>query len=268
MSSAYSSSTLTFSLEVLSGRAFDPRKGAFGGGETERAVETPFAAITLARSRSVLDIGYSMSHPDYLGLLLAWKKTGGELVGADIISPTRVASRYPDDWRDKILATEVLLGDVRTLDLDGRTFDAVMCISTLEHIGFDLPSDSQETAFDRPTDKNALPGRDPAADRDAIAAFRRALRPDATLCLTVPAGEGGARATRDSTGRWANYQEYGRAEWAHLRDSPGFTYDDEIGMIATDAGWQACADFEEVFAATPDERGFPRGCILSTFRAL
>ena len=54
----YTSPTLTFSLDVLNGAEFDLTK-AYGKGETERCVETPWAALTFARAQSMR--GYVLS---------------------------------------------------------------------------------------------------------------------------------------------------------------------------------------------------------------
>lgn len=265
---SYTSPTLEFSLEVLKGAAFDPAAQAYGPGETERCVETPWAAQTLALSQNVLDIGLAMSHPDYLGLLLGFLEKGGKVTGADIIKPERVQSRYPESWRDRILDIPVHIGDVREMDFSASPFDAIMCISTLEHIGFDAPSDRDDTAFDRPTELSDLPDRTPDADARALAAFRKALKPGGTLCLTVPAGVGATRKIQDSTGRWAAYLEYGPAMWSALTALPGFELISEVGMVETPSGWQVTTPFSEVFSASVGENGLPRGCILSTLKAV
>lgn len=264
---SYSSPTLDFSLSVLNGTAFDLSQ-AYGKGETERCVETPWAAETFARAERVLDIGLAMSHPDYLGLMLGFLDKGGSIEGADIIKPERVQTRYPEDWRNQILQIPVHIGDVRKMDFSSNPFDAITCISTLEHIGFDSPSSSTETAFDRPEEQSDLPDRSADADRDALAAFRKALKTGGTLCLTVPAGEGATRQIKDSTGRWASYLEYGPSKWADLIRLPGFDVSRQYGVVETTAGWQVCEYFDDVFKASVGDDGLPRGCILSELTAV
>jgi len=265
---SYSSPTLDLSLTVLNGAPFDLHLEAFGKGETERCVETPWAAQTLAKSDHVLDIGLAMSHPDYLGLLIGFLDKGGMVEGADIIRPERVKTRYPEGWRDQILDIPVHIGDVRKMDFSSNPFDAVMCISTLEHIGFDAPSDRTDTAFDRPTELNDLPDRSLDADRHALGAFRKALKPGGVLCLTVPAGEGATRKIQDSTGRWAAYLEYGPKEWAALKSLPGFEVVEEVGVAEVEDGWRACEPFDNVYKASVGEDGFPRGCIMAVLKAV
>ena len=264
---SYSSPTLEFSLKVLNGEPFDLTR-TYGKGETERCVETPWAAQTFSTSSRVLDIGLAMSHPDYLGLMIGFLDKGGQIEGADIIRPERVKTRYPEAWRDQILDIPVHIGDVRQMDFSANPFDAVMCISTLEHIGFDAPSDRTDTAFDRPTELDDLPDRSEDADRAALAAFRKALKPGGLLCLTVPAGEGATRKIKDSTGRWAAYLEYGPEAWAALTSLPGFEVVEQVGVVETDAGWQRCEPFEDVYAASVGENGLPRGCIMSVLKAV
>ncbi|MAK60493.1 MAG: hypothetical protein CMK09_05915 [Ponticaulis sp.] len=268
MNMSYTSPTIEFSLDVLNGAEFDLTSRAYGKGETERCVETPWAAQTFAKVNRVLDIGLAMSHPDYLGLMIGFLDKGGKIEGADIIKPERVKTRYPEAWRDQILDIPVHIGDVRKMDFSSDPFDAIMCISTLEHIGFDAPSDRTDTAFDRPTELADLPERSPNADRDALAAFRKALKPGGLLCLTVPAGEGATRKIQDSTGRWAAYLEYGPADWNALTSLPGFDVVTQVGAAEMDDGWRACEPFEKVYSASVGEDGFPRGCIMSVLRAV
>ena len=263
----YTSPTLDFSLSVLNGASFDLSKN-YGKGETERCVETPWAAQTFAKVGRVLDIGLAMSHPDYLGLMIGFLNKGGKIGGADIIRPERVKTRYPEAWRDQILDIPVHIGDVRKMDLSADPFDAVMCISTLEHIGFDAPSDRQDTAFDRPTELEDLPERSVDADKMALAAFRKALKPGGILCLTVPAGEGAIRKIKDSTGRWAAYLEYGPDNWNALLNLPGFELIEQYGVAETADGWTACTPFEDVYKASVGENGLPRGCIMSVLKAV
>ncbi len=264
---SYTSPTLKFSLDILNGAEFDLSQ-TYGKGETERCVETPWAALTFAKASRVLDIGLAMSHPDYLGLMMAFLEKGGEIEAADIIRPERVKTRYPEGWRDRILQIPVHIGDVRTMDFSSDPFDAITCISTLEHIGFDAPSDRTDTAFDRPTELDDLPDRSPDADRDALAAFRKALKPGGLLCLTVPGGEGATRKIQDSTGRWAAYLEYGPETWNALTSLPGFELVELVGFSEQEAGWQACEPFEKVYEASVGSDGFPRGCIMAVLKAV
>ena len=99
MNMSYTSPTIEFSLDVLNGAEFDLTSRAYGKGETERCVETPWAAQTFAKVNRVLDIGLAMSHPDYLGLMIGFLDKGGKIEGADIIKPERVKTRYPEAWR-------------------------------------------------------------------------------------------------------------------------------------------------------------------------
>ena len=264
---SYSSPTLEFSLDILNGAEFDLTK-TYGKGETERCVETPWTAETLAKAERVLDIGLAMSHPDYLGLLMGFLEKGGKIEAADIIRPERVQSRYPEGWRDRILEIPVHIGDVRQMDFSADPFDAITCISTLEHIGFDAPSDRADTAFDRPTELNDLPDRSVDADHDALAAFRKALKPGGLLCLTVPGGVGATRKIKDSTGRWAAYLEYGPETWSALTSLPGFELVSQVGVAEGPDGWQKCEPFEDVYQATVGDNGLPRGCIMSVLKAV
>jgi hypothetical protein len=52
-------------------------------GMSERCVEVPWAAALLRDSSSVLDIGFSMSPPEWMGVLLRLSESGSRLVGID-----------------------------------------------------------------------------------------------------------------------------------------------------------------------------------------
>ena len=113
-----------------------------------------------------------------------------------------------------------------------------------------------------------LPDRSADADRDALAAFRNALKPGGLLCLTVPGGVGATRKIKDSTGRWAAYLEYGPETWSALTSLPGFELVSQVGVAEGPDGWQTCEPFEDVYQATVGDNGLPRGCIMSVLKAV
>jgi len=59
-------------------------------GMSERCVEVPWAAALLRDSSSVLDIGFSMSPPEWMGVLLRLSESSSKLVGIDIIDQNRL----------------------------------------------------------------------------------------------------------------------------------------------------------------------------------
>ena len=99
---SYSSPTLDLSLTVLNGAPFDLHLEAFGKGETERCVETPFAAQTLAKSDRVLDIGLAAFHgavefgcgaPEELGKAMGVVVNRGCTHDVSLLSPWAAVSR-------------------------------------------------------------------------------------------------------------------------------------------------------------------------------
>jgi len=112
---------------------------------SERCVEVPWAAALLKDTKSILDIGFSMSPPEWMGVLLRVRELNMNLVGIDIIDPVRVKSRYRADQVEAVLRVPVTVADFLTAQPGESRFETVACISTLEHIGFDKATDPTNT---------------------------------------------------------------------------------------------------------------------------
>jgi len=108
----------------------------------ERAVEVPLALRALAGAATALEVGNVLAH---------YGRTGHEVI-----------DKYER-------APGVTAMDVLDLDPDAR-YDAVVSISTVEHVGVD----------DTP--------RDPRRGVDAVRLLARAVRPGGALLITVPVG--------------------------------------------------------------------------------
>src|SRR5919198_5968378 len=89
------------------------------GGTDERVIELPWVLSRLRHEGRVLEVGYAFAEPPYLGALL---RSGVELVGVD---------RATLD----VEGMETVEADVRDLPFADQTFDQVLLVSTLEHIG-------------------------------------------------------------------------------------------------------------------------------------
>ena len=87
----------------------------------ERLVEVPWVLSRLRPGR-VLEVGCAFAEPAYLAALV--EAAPGELVGADL-----VAAEIP--------GFETVVADVRELPFPDGSFDQVLLVSTLEHIGAD-----------------------------------------------------------------------------------------------------------------------------------
>src|ERR1041385_2323588 len=89
------SQILAAARRVLAG---EPRP-SLGPGYSERVVETPWVASHFKGGEKVIDVGFTMSSLDYLGLLLELTEHHRVTIEAvDIVKPERVARRYPAAW--------------------------------------------------------------------------------------------------------------------------------------------------------------------------
>ena len=240
----------------------------FGHGRSERCVEGPWAAHWLRGRNEILDIGFSLSSLDYLALLLEMKRRGARITGADIIRPERVAQRYPAEWRADVLATPYFEGDIRTLDLPEAAFDAVACISTIEHVGFDFASDRADTAFARWEKPGAVPEqRDLNASRDVMAALASALKDDGVAVVTAPMGRGGPCLIQDSLGLWTKQQEYDAISWRQISRAAGFDLLEERFFLNTpDGAWVEVASPADLTHVTSDGKPFAAGVAVAALR--
>jgi SAM-dependent methyltransferase len=124
---------------------------------TERVVEYPFVFQNLSGVRGpVLDVGCCHSR-----MPLALAARGFRVVGIDV-------ARYPYTHP----GMQAVQCDVMRMPFAGRSFDAVLAISVIEHIGighYQDPSDAR-------------------GDQAAMAELARVLKADGRLLLSVPFG--------------------------------------------------------------------------------
>lgn len=126
----------------------------------ERIVEIPFALSAVSRLKpnaEVLDIGCSES---VLPLYLSYG--GVKVTGLDYRNYPYIAPNF-----------QFLRGDILKLPFNDFSFDAVTCISTLEHIGIGFYSDPKQSI---------------SADVVAMREITRVLRSNGFLVLSVPYG--------------------------------------------------------------------------------
>jgi SAM-dependent methyltransferase len=138
------------------------------GGVNERIAELPFAYRALARlepGARVLDVGAAES-----SFALSLATLGYEVTALDR-RPIRL--RHP--------RLEIVEAALQDWDAEPSLYDAIFCISTVEHIGLAVYGEE---------------GEDPAADRAAVVRMRELLRPSGFLVLTVPFGSARTEETR------------------------------------------------------------------------
>lgn len=127
----------------------------------ERIVEIPFAIRALSRLEErarVLDLGCSESVlPLYLSPL------GFRVTGLDFRAYPYPAENF-----------EFIRGDIMAMPFENASFDAVSCISTLEHLGLGFYADPQEGD---------------TADARALREISRVLKSAGRIVLSVPYGQ-------------------------------------------------------------------------------
>lgn len=175
------------------------------GGTDERVVEIPWVLSRLRAAGRVLEVGYAFAETAYIGALL---RSGVELVGADLAT------------RD--VEVETVEADVRRLPFPDRSFDQVLLVSTLEHIGAD----------------NTVYGLDAESDGDArvdaLRELKRVLRTDGGLLVTVPLGEPGDHG-------W--FRQEDERGWTELFARADFFVEEIEAYQLRDEGWRAAPAF-------------------------
>jgi len=172
----------------------------------ERVIEVPWVLSRLGTGR-VLEVGYAFAERAYLAGLLG---TGVELAGVDVAFA-------------EVGGMETVQADVRELPFADRSFDQVLLVSTLEHIGAD----------------NTMYGgageRDDSGRIAALRELRRILRPTGTLLVTVPLGEPGDHG-------WFRQDDV--RGWKSLYWSAGWFVEDIEAYELGAEGWRAAPSFD------------------------
>jgi SAM-dependent methyltransferase len=144
----------------------------YGTGLDERMVEYPWVLSRLLPGEQlILDAGSTLNFP----WIADHPRLRDKRVVVYNLAPEGVLKRPNFSY---------LYGDLRSTILRSDTFDAIVCISTLEHIGMD------NTIFY--TADRRFREADAGGYLAAMHEFRRVLRPGGRLLLTVPYGRGGA----------------------------------------------------------------------------
>lgn len=143
-----------------------PLPRTYGRRLDARVVEVPWVLSRLPRTSStILDAGSSLNYEHYL--------TAPPLVDKHLTILTLAPERRCYAHR----RISYVFDDLRHTSLRDSSFDQIVCISTLEHVGM---NNALYTGEENPID--------PISHLDAIREFRRVLKPGGTLFLTVPFG--------------------------------------------------------------------------------
>ncbi len=217
---------LLYSKDILSGKEKHSFNKILDRNLSERSIETPWVASIIKKYnfKSILDIGLSMSSLDYLGLLLEIKKNNILIEAADIINPKLVKNRYPKEWLEDILSIQLIIGDIRKIKIEKEKFEAITCISTIEHIGFDKATiNNLKTSFARKKNPDeVVMTRPQETNKIVIEKFYSALKPKGKLLISVPIGKGGAILLQDSLGYYTAEWEYNNESWNEIALNPCF----------------------------------------------
>ena len=172
----------------------------------ERLVEVPWVLSRL-RSGRVLEIGYAFAEPAYVAALV--DADVGELVGADL-----AAADVP--------GMDTVVADARALPFPDGSFDQVLLVSTLEHIGAD----------------NTVYGADGSVDASgrvaALGEVRRVLKASGSLLVTVPLGE-------PHDYGWFRQEDI--RGWTKLFTGAGFFVEEQEAYELLDDGWRSAPTF-------------------------
>jgi SAM-dependent methyltransferase len=175
-------------------------------GTDERVIEIPWVLSRLRTSARVLEVGYAFAEPAYLGALL---RTGVDLAGVDLA---------PAD----VEGMETVEADVRDLPFADNSFDQVLLVSTLEHIGADNSVYGLEAEAEAEADGDARLG--------ALQSLGRVLRRDGSLLVTVPVGE---------PGDYGWFRQEDERGWTRLYGRAGFFVEEQEIYELTPQGWRA-----------------------------
>jgi SAM-dependent methyltransferase len=182
-----------------------PRRLQGPPGMDERVIELPWVLSRL-RGERALEVGYAFAEPPYLAALL--RAGFGELTGVDLA--------YAE-----VPGMATVEADVRELPFADRSFDLVLCVSTLEHVGAD------NTGYGLQAEE------DTASQLTALRELRRVLAPDGRLLVTVPCGE---------PGNYGWFRQDDVRGWTRLYARAGLFVEEQEAYELDEDGWRAAPD--------------------------
>lgn len=266
--------TLNYGLEILTGSRKHTFQDSFRREESPRCIEVPWVAAQIVEQdcRSLLDIGFSLASPDYLGVLLnAAHLPGITLEAADIVEPASVASRYPADWLEDIFSVPFFHGDIRQISLPNKRYDTITCISVIEHIGYDRPSENDpESAFARERSKERVNRNRPSdTNNKVLDKLSVSLKDNGIVLISVPAGKGGPELLQDSLGYYCVQWEYDQESWLEIIHHPGYRLvEDYYFKLTSGCDWLQVGGIDKIAIPDPDTCISTKGCAMAVLQKI
>jgi SAM-dependent methyltransferase len=190
-------------------------------GIDERAVEIAWVLSRYRGEPRVLDLGSANAERLYLDALI---ELAPDVIGVDL-APAEIP------------ALDLRIGDLRCLPFPSRSFDAVLCISTLEHVG------STQEAYGVEADPRA------GAIPEALEEIHRILSNDGYALITVPCG-------REEDHGW--FVQHDRAGWNRLFEKADLLVVEQELYELGPEGWRLGDDDRAGYA----ERGPAASAVL------
>ena len=191
---------------IATALAHGPQRALTAPSGDERAIEIPWALGRARGAKRVLDAGSAFAEPANHAALVALGSD--ELVAVDL-APVKVPG------------LRAVVADLRDLPFEDGSFDVALCISTIEHVGFD----------------NTVYGVDAERDEGGIATalgeLRRVLAPAGRLVVTVPTG------AHEEHGWFVQLEP---DEWRARFTAAGFDTTEEETYALGPEGWASAED--------------------------
>ena len=159
-------SAIESELTIFNGAALPEN---YGFGIDERIVEYPWFFSRLKKSEKILlDAGAILNHAGILGL--------SHLKDKDL----SIMTLHPEGEYKVPISPTYVYEDLRNTSFKDGFFDAIVCLSTLEHVGMD---NTYLYTPDHTKNEN-----DKYAFLQAVKELRRILKKGGSLCISVPYG--------------------------------------------------------------------------------
>jgi SAM-dependent methyltransferase len=155
-------------FEIVKNMLSEQGDKPFGKTIDERIVELPWVVKKMQGKDLILDAGSALNH----SYVLPYLKN----------SKVSIVTLYPETFKSKGNESYIY-SDLRNLYFKDKTFDAIACISTIEHIGFN--NDHYNTSCNLTRNDTESGGRE-----KVVLELKRVLKDAGILCISGPYGLG------------------------------------------------------------------------------